>query len=43
MARALALDGENAKTTVEWKAGFAHGERLRSLGLELARLLNDVL
>jgi hypothetical protein len=30
---------EISKTTVEWKAGFAHRERLRALGLELAELL----
>ena len=33
------LEAGAAKTTVEWKAGFAHVERLRSLGLDLARLL----
>jgi hypothetical protein len=30
---------ETTKSTIEWKAGFAHVERLRSLGLELAKLL----
>jgi hypothetical protein len=36
----MSLEDDAAKTTVEWKAGFAHVERLRALGLELARLLN---
>jgi hypothetical protein len=35
----LAVDDGAAKTTVEWKQGFAHVERLRSLGLEIAKLL----
>ena len=34
-------DASESKTTVEWKAGFAHVERLRSLGLELAKLLEQ--
>jgi hypothetical protein len=34
------VDDGATKTTIEWKAGFAHVERLRSLGLELARLLD---
>jgi hypothetical protein len=29
------------ETTVEWKAEFAHVERLRALGLELAKLLDQ--
>jgi hypothetical protein len=35
----FSADTGSAKTTIEWKAGFAHIERLRSLGLSLARLL----
>jgi hypothetical protein len=34
----VVADG-STKTTVEWKAGFAHVERLRTLGLDLASLL----
>ena len=30
---------ESAKTTVEWKAGFAHRERVRTLATQLAELL----
>lgn len=35
----LTVGEENAKTTVEWKAGFAHVERLRTLAVALADLL----
>jgi hypothetical protein len=35
----LSLDDGASKTTVEWKHGFAHVERLRTLGLEIAKLL----
>lgn len=35
----LTLDDGSSKTTVEWKQGFAHVERLRTLGLEIAKLL----
>jgi hypothetical protein len=38
LARASA-DSEVARSTVEWKAGFARRERLRTLGLELAQRL----
>jgi hypothetical protein len=34
------VEDGSRETTVEWKAGFAHVERLRSLGLELAKLLD---
>jgi hypothetical protein len=33
------LDDGDAKTTIEWKHDFAHLERLRALGLEIAKLL----
>ena len=36
----LNVGEESAKTTVEWKAGFAHVERLRALGIALAGLLD---
>ena len=36
-----AVDAGSRKSTVEWKAGFAHIERLRSLALELSRLLGE--
>lgn len=39
LSRAGSSDDEGAKTTVEWKAGFAQQERLRALGAELAELL----
>jgi hypothetical protein len=39
LSRAGSGDDERAKTTVEWKAGFAQNERLRALGAELAELL----
>ena len=35
----VSADSEVARSTVEWKAGFARRERLRALGLELAELL----
>jgi hypothetical protein len=35
------LEDGSTKTTAEWKAGFAHVERMRSLGLDLARLLEN--
>ena len=35
------LEDGSTKTTVEWKAGFAHVERMRALGLDLARLLDS--
>jgi hypothetical protein len=34
------LENGTTETTVEWKAAFAHVERMRSLGLELAKLLD---
>jgi hypothetical protein len=39
LSRAGSSEDERAKTTVEWKAGFAEQERLRTLGTELAELL----
>jgi hypothetical protein len=36
-----AVDAGSRKSTIEWKAGFAHVERLRSLALELSRLLHE--
>jgi hypothetical protein len=39
LARVGSSEDERAKTTVEWKAGFAQQERLRALGTELAELL----
>jgi hypothetical protein len=36
----LDVEGDDSKTTREWKAGFAHVERLRALGLALAELLD---
>jgi hypothetical protein len=38
LSRHDAVD-DPAKTTSEWKVGFAHQERLRALGLALAELL----
>jgi hypothetical protein len=35
----LQVGEETTKTTVEWKAGFAHVERLRTLGVALAERL----
>jgi len=35
----LTLDDGASKSTIEWKQGFAHVERLRSLGIEIAKLL----
>lgn len=39
LSRVGSSEDERAKTTVEWKAGFAQQERLRALGAELAELL----
>jgi hypothetical protein len=39
LTRPDAIGAEQAKTTVEWKAGFAHHERVRNLALQIAELL----